>query len=106
MFYYVFFSGSGPSQESNMIFMWQLELVGHGPCWRVCYQTHSHLGLVRLVEATKQVALHQLGQALAGLGPEKARDWFPSLQLSPPGLAEFRAQGLCLDGNMHVSCSN
>jgi hypothetical protein len=44
------------------------------------YQTQSVLGQVRLIQATKQVALHHFGWALAGLGqaygPSRPQPWY------------------------------
>jgi hypothetical protein len=45
-----------------------VEVVGLGPSSLMWNQTQSVLGLVRLVQGTKQGALHRFGPAVAGLG--------------------------------------
>jgi hypothetical protein len=57
-----------PGQGSNRILEWLLVVVGLGPGSQLWNQTHSFLGLVCLVHATKQGALHRVSLAVASLG--------------------------------------
>jgi len=53
---------------SNKIWEWQSVVVGLELGFQLWNQTQSSLGLVSLVQATKQGALHRVSQAVAGLG--------------------------------------
>jgi hypothetical protein len=82
----VFFSGAGlgPGRVPNRISKWQLELVGLWPGCRVCYQTQSYMGLIHLVQAAKQVRLHRVGPAVAGIGMAVGPGWLEAVYQTRP----------------------